>query len=73
MLFENFDVIKPLFEDQVHERHQFSLNYQGNEYKGLYHNGEISWFNPHPQNDLAEEHLDDVESEVHERMQDHLS
>ncbi|QGS69060.1 hypothetical protein CV093_13685 [Oceanobacillus sp. 143] len=33
-MFENFEV-KPLFEDQVHERHQFELNFQGIFIKGI--------------------------------------
>ena len=71
-MVNNFDIEKKLFEDHLHERHQFSLNYKGSNYKGVYHNGDISWFHPQPQNNLVEEHLNNIEEEVHERMQNHL-
>ncbi|MFK2825382.1 DUF5342 family protein [Bacillus sp. B190/17] len=69
--FEDFEV-KPLFEDQVHERHQFTLNIQGNQYQGLFHEKEINWFHPHPERSLEEDHLKAVESKVHNLMSDHL-
>ena len=72
-MVNNFDIEKKLFEDHLHERHQFSLNYKGNNYKGIYHNGDISWFHPQPQNNLEEEHLKGVEEEVHKRMEDQFS
>ena len=34
--------VKPLFEDQFHERHQFTLNIEGDNYQGIFHNGKIS-------------------------------
>ncbi|MBU8880705.1 DUF5342 family protein [Bacillus sp. FJAT-29790] len=70
-MFDNFEV-KPLFEDQFHERHQFTLNVQGNEFQGLFHEGEIHWFHPHPKRQLEEGHLEDVESRVHDLLSDHL-
>ncbi|MCS7460857.1 YheE family protein [Paenibacillus doosanensis] len=71
-MFEEFEV-KPLFEDQIHERYQFSLNHEGNDYNGVYHQGEISWFHPLPQNTLHDELLEEMEAQVHQKMQDHLS
>ena len=74
ILFNNFDIEKKMFEGQFHERYQFSLNYKGNNYKGIYHNGDITWFQPHPLNDLEEEPLNNnIEEKVHERMQDQFS
>ncbi len=70
-MFENFEV-KPMFEDQFHERHQFKLTVEGNDYLGLFHEGEIHWFNPHPKENLGEGHVDAIESQVHEMMSDHL-
>ncbi|MFE0504310.1 DUF5342 family protein [Peribacillus butanolivorans] len=70
-MFEDFEV-KPMFEDQVHERQRFSLNIQGDNYQGIFHDGEIHWFNPHPKNNLEEDHLGAVESKVHELMSNHL-
>ncbi|AZU64498.1 DUF5342 family protein [Neobacillus mesonae] len=67
-LFNDFDIEKTIFEDQFHERYQFSLNYEGNHYKGIYHNGNITWFHPHPLNDLEEEPLNNIKEEVRKRM-----
>ena len=53
-MFNTFNIEKKMFEGQFHERDQFSLNVEGNHYKGIYHNGDISWFHPHPLNDLKE-------------------
>jgi hypothetical protein len=41
------------------------------QYKGIFHNGEIQWFNPHPKNKLGENKLQDVESRVYDLMSDH--
>ncbi|RDW17324.1 hypothetical protein CWR48_14095 [Oceanobacillus arenosus] len=70
-MFENFEV-KALFEDQIHERHQFELNFEGDLYQGVFHEGEIKWFHPQPDKELAEEELRAVESEVHKLMGEHL-
>ncbi|MBT2667937.1 DUF5342 family protein [Bacillus sp. ISL-4] len=70
-MFEDFEV-KPLFEGQIHERQQFSLNIQGDNYQGIFHDGEIHWYNPHPKNNLEEDHLEAVESKVHDLMSNHL-
>jgi hypothetical protein len=70
-VFEDFEV-KPMFEDQIHERQQFSLTIQGGGYQGIFHDGEIHWFNPHPKNDLEEDHLEAVESKVHDLMSNYL-
>jgi hypothetical protein len=66
-MFENFEVNK-LFEGQAHERHQFSLHIQGDEYKGLIRDGKIHWYNPHPKQKIAEKDLHAVESQVFNRM-----
>ena len=62
-----------LFDGQVHERDQFSLDFKGNHYKGIYHDGEITWFNPHPQQNLEDKQLTNIEEKVHEKMQNQLS
>lgn len=69
-MFRNFEIEKKMFEGQFHERYQFSLNYNGHDYKGIYHNGDIAWFQPQPLNGLEAEHLTYMEEEVHKRMQD---
>ena len=68
-LFNDFNVEKKMFEYQIHERNQFSLNYEGNSYKGIYHNGNIVWFHP-DLNHLEEEQLTNIEEVVHNRLQD---
>ena len=35
-MFQDFEV-KTLFEGQVHERHQFTLNIEGHNYQGIFH------------------------------------
>lgn len=57
-----------MFEGQFHERNQFSLNVEGNHYKAIYHNGDITWFHPHPLNDVKKESLTNMEEEIHKRM-----
>ncbi|OCA84118.1 hypothetical protein A8F94_15455 [Bacillus sp. FJAT-27225] len=70
-MFKNFK-IRPMFKDQVHERNQFKLNVEGKDYQGLFHNGEIHWFNPHPNRTFEESHVEAIESQVHGLMADHL-
>ncbi|MHC0038498.1 DUF5342 family protein [Pseudoneobacillus sp. C159] len=68
-MFKDFEVSQ-MFEDQTHERHRFKLNVEGTDYHGIYHDGEIHWFNPHPEKTLQEEHIQALESHVHEKMAD---
>ena len=67
-MLKNFKIKKQLFKNQIHERYIFSINCKGNDYQGIYHEGEISWFNPHPFNDLKEEHIEKVEFKVNTQM-----
>ncbi|MFJ7736972.1 hypothetical protein ACIQ2D_11595 [Lysinibacillus sp. NPDC097287] len=60
--------LKPAFEDRVHERQQFSLHVQGDEYKGFVHEGEIRWFHPQPQQKLEDDLVQAMESEIHEKV-----
>ncbi len=69
-LVNDFDIEKKMFEGQYHERYQFSLNHEENHYRGFYHNGNISWFHPHPQETLEKESLINIEKEVHKKIQD---
>lgn len=63
--------LKPAFEDRIHERHQFSLQVQGDEFKGFIHEGEIQWFHPHPQQKHEDEIVQAMESEIHEKVAEH--
>ncbi|WP_019636417.1 hypothetical protein [Paenibacillus fonticola] len=59
--------IKPVFEDTNHKRQQFSLQVQGEEYKGFVHKGEIQWFHPQPQQKLEDGLVQVLESEICEK------
>ena len=56
------------FEDRLHERRQVNLNVLGREFKGFIHEGEIRWFHPHPQQDLHDEQMESIETEIHEKV-----
>ncbi|MBY0122889.1 YheE family protein [Bacillus sp. S/N-304-OC-R1] len=71
-MLTNINIEKTLFRNQFNERYQFVLSYNGNDFRGLYRNGEITWFNPQPLNYLNELHLDKVESKVHKKMKNTL-
>ncbi|WNS74966.1 hypothetical protein RRV45_19110 [Bacillus sp. DTU_2020_1000418_1_SI_GHA_SEK_038] len=60
--------LMPAFEDRIHERQAFTLQVQGEEFKGFVHKGEIQWFHPQPQQKLEEEHIEAIESEIHEKI-----
>lgn len=63
--------IKPMFEDATHERQQISLQVQGEEFKGFVHNGSIHWFHPQPQQKLEVDHVEVMESEIHQKVAQH--
>ncbi|REB04804.1 hypothetical protein DVB69_17135 [Sporosarcina sp. BI001-red] len=65
-MFDDFKIIEPLFEDQVHELNQFSLVIEGEEYTGILESGEITWYHPQPQQALLDRHVKEVEEKVHE-------
>ncbi|MFE6168127.1 hypothetical protein ACFVP8_09630 [Viridibacillus arvi] len=60
--------IKPAFEDRIHERQQFSLQVQGEEFKGFVHEGEIQWFHPQPKHKLEDDLVQAIESEIHGKV-----
>ena len=62
--------MKQVFEDRPHERRQVILKVQGDEFKGFVHKGEIQWFHPHPQQKLKDEHVEAIETEIHEKVAD---
>ena len=45
-MIENFKLDTPLFEGQIHECAQFTLTFNGEEYKGIYKDDEINWYHP---------------------------
>lgn len=56
------------FQDRLHERRQVTLKVAGREFKGFVHDGEIRWFHPHPQQDLHDDHIEEIEAEIHEKV-----
>ncbi|RDW22111.1 hypothetical protein [Oceanobacillus chungangensis] len=54
----------------LNKRKLFVFNYKGKDLKGVYHNGEITWFHPQPVTFLNNQHLDEIESKVHKEMID---
>ena len=58
------------FEDRPHERRQVILKVHGEEFKGFVHEGEIQWFHPHPHQKLKDEHVEAIETEIHEKVAD---
>ncbi|MEK3886342.1 hypothetical protein [Bacillus sp. FSL K6-3431] len=70
-MFQNIEV-KTLFEDQIHERHQFTLNIEGHIYQGIFHDEKIQWFHPHPKSILEGTDLEVVESKISDFMTSRL-
>ncbi|QCJ40620.1 hypothetical protein FAY30_01090 [Bacillus sp. S3] len=68
---KEFEVTQ-VFEDTAHERKQFTVKVQGEEFKGFVHEGEIQWFHPQPTQKLEEEHVQAIESEIQEKVADHV-
>lgn len=64
IMLQNFEVITPLFEGQANERIQFKLNIKGDDYRGIFHDEEVQWFQPHPHHKIEEDELNFVESNV---------
>ncbi|WP_318616432.1 hypothetical protein [Sporosarcina sp. YIM B06819] len=72
-MLTNIQIKKALFQNQIHERFSFSVNYLGNDFQGLYHEGVINWFNPQPLNKLGVKQLQQIESNVFDKMHKLLS
>lgn len=70
-MLENFEVIDPLFEGRGHERIQFKLTIEGNDYRGLFHNNEVQWFQPHPHQKIGEYDEEIIESNVRSLIDDY--
>ncbi|WP_419887002.1 hypothetical protein ACN6MT_15795 [Neobacillus niacini] len=70
-MFENFE-INPLFEGTVHEHPHFSLNVEGNEFKGMIEDNKIHWYNPHPKQTFEQEKVSAIESKIVTMYSDQL-
>ena len=71
-MLQNIEVMKPLFEGQANECFQFKLNIEGNDYRGIFHDKEVQWFQPQPYHKIGKDELDFVESNVCNLMIDRL-
>lgn len=63
-MFDKFKIMEPLFEDQVHQCHRFSLRIDDEEYNGIVKAEEIIWYHPQPNNVLSEHHVKSIERKV---------
>lgn len=68
MMLQNIEVITPLFEGQVNERFQFKLNIEGNDYRGIFYEEEVQWFQPQPYHKIEQDSLHLVESNVRDLL-----
>ncbi len=65
--------VKPILEEHSRDAHQFKLTINGEEFKGMVHDGELEWFHPKPRRKMKDEHVKKVEKKVHEKMRQHLN
>ncbi|MFS0574446.1 hypothetical protein AB1K83_02295 [Sporosarcina sp. 179-K 3D1 HS] len=65
---EKYIEVKAAFEDRPHECYQFTMQVDGEEFKGLIHKGKIQWFHPQPQQKLEEEQVQALESQIQEEL-----
>lgn len=59
---------EPLFEGQVNEMPQFTLVFNGEEYQGVFIDGEVSWYHPQPTSVIGEKELDAIESKLEDLL-----
>ncbi len=62
---KNFEVEQMFPGHPKHKRHAFSFTVGGNEFKGHFYEGEITWMNPHPKQMYSEEKVDEIENKIH--------
>ncbi|MBO0993754.1 HicA family toxin-antitoxin system [Bacillus sp. SD088] len=60
--------VEPMFPDQVHQAHQFKLNIEGEQFKGMVRNGKLEWFHPKPRRKLANDKVEKVEKQIQEKV-----
>jgi hypothetical protein len=68
-MIEKF-LAEPLFEGRTYEHHQFIMTINGEEFKGVFKDDEINWYQPQPvvENDYRIE----VEKHVHGLLNEYL-
>lgn len=63
--------IEPMLKEFSREAHQFKLKIRGEVYKGIFRNDNIEWFHPKPRRKLKDDHVEEVEKKVHEKVKEH--
>ncbi|MEH7254833.1 hypothetical protein V7111_22245, partial [Neobacillus niacini] len=64
----NFEVEQILSGHPIHKRHEFSFTVDGDEFKGHFHEGEITWMHPNPKQILGEEKEAKIENKIRELL-----
>lgn len=67
----NFEVEQILSGHPIHKRHEFSFNVDGDEFKGHFHEGEITWMHPYPKQIIGEEKETKIENTIRELLGEH--
>ncbi|MBA9028382.1 hypothetical protein HNP81_003702, partial [Peribacillus huizhouensis] len=49
-----------------------TLTFEGDNYQGIFHDEEIQWFHPQPQNNLEGDDLLDLESKVYDLITNYV-
>lgn len=61
---QNIEVIPPLFAGQVNECFQFTIKINGDDFRGIFHDDGVQWFQPQPYTKIENIDLDLVEANV---------
>ncbi|OCA84081.1 hypothetical protein A8F94_15250 [Bacillus sp. FJAT-27225] len=67
----DFEVEQILNGHPVHQRHEFSFTVDDNEFKGHFHDGEITWMHPYPKQVLGEEKEAKIENKIRKLLGEH--
>lgn len=65
---KNFEVEPMLEGHPVHQRHEFSFTVDENEFRGHFHEDDITWMHPHPKQVLGEEKEVKIENKIRELL-----
>ena len=57
--------------DHPLQRHLFSVTVEGNEFKGHFHEDEITWMHPNPKQMIGDGKVDAIENKVYELLEQH--
>lgn len=65
----NFEVEQILSDHPKYNRHEFTFTVDGNEFKGHFHEGKITWMHPFPKQIVGEEMEAKIEDEVSQLLE----